>query len=205
MENDKENLLKKLQAAPLFTPINVPVIALTPCEYNPRTITDDNFEALKKSMKADPQFFQVRPLIVNVRKGRIGVVIAGDKRLKAAIELGYEKVPCILVKVSEAKEKEWNIKDNLHQGAFDNILLKDIIMDLRDEGLDLSTIGFNPQEIVDLTDPESPELEPSDDPEFHGSTPKVKIAAGAVITCPECGHKWTYGVAMESVSADDKS
>lgn len=201
MDSKNETLIKKLQAAPTLTTINIPVEVLRNSEYNPRKITEEKFQALVDSIKSDEDFMKVRPLIVNVRKGRTGVVIAGNQRLKAVIQLGWEKVPCVLVDVPEAKEKAWNIKDNVSAGEFDKEHLRELILDLRDDNIDLSSIGFAPEELVELTDISPEIIDPKDDPENKGTTPrpKVKIAAGAIITCPKCAYEWKYGIGVESV------
>lgn len=209
MDNN-EKLIKKLQVAPQLTTINIPVGVLKPSEYNPRKITDEKFQALVDSIKSDEDFMKVRPLIVNVRKGRTGIVIAGNQRLKAVIKLGWEKVPCILVDVPESKEKAWNIKDNVSAGEFDREHLQGLILNLRDDDVDLSSIGFSPDEIVDITNLTPEIIDPKDDPDNQGSTPqrpKVKIAAGAIITCPSCHYEWKYGISTETTddNSDDKA
>ena len=97
-------------------------------DYNPRKITKARFEDLKRSMKADPDFLEVRPIVVNMRKGRVNIVIAGHMRLLAAKELGREEVPVVEVEVDEATEKRWNVKDNAHHGEFDRDKLAEMMI-----------------------------------------------------------------------------
>ena len=163
----------------------LPVSALTPADYNPRTISDENYQALKTSLEKDPDFMKARPIIVNTEGGRLGVVIAGNQRLRAAKELGWKKEPVVLVDVPEEKEKVWNIKDNVNQGEFVPEQLSELLGGLRDEGIDLSGIGFNPEETVDLLDLDTTDVSPEEDPENTGTTP----AGGGkpYRECPSCG------------------
>ena len=39
--------------------------------YHPRRITTSQFDALKKSLLTDPQFFERRPCLVNKRDGQL--------------------------------------------------------------------------------------------------------------------------------------
>ncbi len=202
-ENNQTTLLAKLKKAPLFQLIMVPVDILIPAEYNPRIITDEGYRNLKTSLEKDPEFMKARPLIVNTFSGREGIVIAGNQRLKAAKDLGWEKIPCVLVKVALDKEKAWNLKDNKSQGENEPAGLSEILSELHEEGFDLTSLGFNAQELVDIMDIEANEIVPQDDPEYHGTTPskkpKVKLAEGVEIECPACHYKWKYGIAIETV------
>lgn len=48
------------------------VADLQAAAYNPRKISRSRFEDLKRSMKADPDFLRIRPIIVNVNPERMG-------------------------------------------------------------------------------------------------------------------------------------
>lgn len=103
---------------------------------NPRTITDSNFEKLKRSIKDFPEMINLRPLVVNDDL----VVLGGNQRLKALKELGYKKVPVLKASsLTEAQQKEFIIKDNLPYGEWDwNLLGESFDLDLiEDWGLDL--------------------------------------------------------------------
>lgn len=87
------------------------VDTLTFAEYNPRSIKDKAFRKLKENISRDREFFEARPCLINERDGKL-VVYAGNQRLRAAIDLGWTDVPCIVHKIPLALEKERNIKDN---------------------------------------------------------------------------------------------
>jgi hypothetical protein len=85
-------------------------------ELNPRYITEDKFEKLKRSIKEFPEMLEKRPLVVDENM----IVLGGNMRLKAIKELKIKKVPIIrAIGWSEEQKKEFTIKDNLAFGAWD--------------------------------------------------------------------------------------
>lgn len=105
---------------------------------NPRKISKENLEKLKKSIKDNKDYFEARPLIISNRTGE-NVIIAGNQRYKASKEIGLKEVPCIILPdLTEEKEKEIIIRDNVELGEFDLNLLDDYNLDdLKDWGVDL--------------------------------------------------------------------
>lgn len=92
-------------------------------EHNPRTISKDQFEMLKTSIQDNPEYFEARPIILSNRTGKL-IVIAGNQRLKAAKSVGLAEVPTVLLKnLSEEKEREIIIRDNVSNGEWDMDLL----------------------------------------------------------------------------------
>src|ERR1700748_3303096 len=87
---------------------------------NPRKISKDNYETLKKSITDTPEMIDLRELIVYPLDG-IFVVIMGNQRLKACKELGYKEMPCkiLLAETTIEKLKEFTIKDNIAAGHDD--------------------------------------------------------------------------------------
>ncbi len=199
-----QETINQLRLYPLLTVSDVPVQLIASSEYNPRKFRDDAAkESLKQSLKADPDFMRVRPIIVNMFEGREGVIIAGDKRFISAAELEWPTVPVVFVSVPIEKEKAWNLKDNIHQGEWDVAKRKDLVMELRDMGMDMGSIGYTGGEIVDIMGGVqlSGEGDHKNDPNYNGTTPrkkaKVKIAEGAELECPNCHSTFTYGVKAE--------
>jgi len=85
-------------------------------ETNPRIIKDDKFEKLCKSLREFPKMLEYRPVIVNSDM----VVLAGNMRMKAAIEIGLEKIPVIVAsELTDAEQRELIIKDNVGYGEWD--------------------------------------------------------------------------------------
>lgn len=93
---------------------------LIPADYNPRVLTDKEFEDLRKSFK---NLDILEPAVINMRKGRKNIIISGHQRLRVAESLGMLKYPCIEVDFTLKKEKEANIRMNKNTGSFDIKLL----------------------------------------------------------------------------------
>jgi len=103
---------------------------------NPRSIKDDKFKKLVKSIKEFPQMLELRPIVVNDDM----VVLGGNMRLRACKEAGLKEVP--IIKASELtpeQEKEFIIKDNVGYGEWDfDALANEWDIELLNEwGLDL--------------------------------------------------------------------
>lgn len=91
--------------------------------HNPRFILDEEFKSLCKSLEDNPDYFEARPIIISDRTGML-VVIAGNMRLRAAIEIGKKEVPTILLKgLTVDREKEIIIRDNVNNGNWDYDIL----------------------------------------------------------------------------------
>lgn len=98
--------------------IDIKKLKLNP--NNPRVIKDYKFKKLVKSIQEFPQMLEIRPIIVNEDM----VIIGGNMRYRAAIELGYKKVPVSkVVGLTEEQQKEFTIKDNLSYGEWDYDIL----------------------------------------------------------------------------------
>ena len=92
---------------------------LTKLANNPRVIRDNQFAALCESVKNNADYFFARPLILSDRTGELKI-IAGNQRFEAAKYLKFKEVPtCLLSGLSEEREREIIIRDNVHAGSFD--------------------------------------------------------------------------------------
>lgn len=95
------------------------LIELKELPGNPRTIKKDQFEKLKQSIKDNADYFEARPIILSNRTGEL-VILAGNQRYKAAKAIGLKEVPTILLpNLSEEREKEIIIRDNVENGDWD--------------------------------------------------------------------------------------
>lgn len=115
---------------------------------NPRTITREQMDRLKESIKKNPDYFEARPLILSDRTGVL-VIIAGNQRYEASIELGLTQVPTFLISgLTQEREREIVIRDNVSNGEWDKELLRSWDVDvLTDWGVDLdfgNEICFEP-------------------------------------------------------------
>ena len=87
---------------------------------NPRFIKDHKFNQLKQSIKENPEMLQLREIIAVDYNGEL-VVIAGNMRLNACLELGIKEVPCKILPQDIPIEqlKAITIKDNVGFGEHD--------------------------------------------------------------------------------------
>lgn len=115
------------------------IVDLNEAEYNPRTLKKSDYEQLRNSIKT---FGLVDPILVNVHKGREGIIIGGHQRFRIARELSYKEVPCIELDLSEEKEKELNLRLNRNHGDFDY----DKLANYFDTDM-LYDVGFNESEM----------------------------------------------------------
>lgn len=119
-------------------------------EGNPRIIRDKQFKTLCQSIKDNPDYFEARPCILSNRTGEL-VIIAGNQRYEAAKFLKMKEVPTFLIEgMTEAREKEIIIRDNISNGEFDMDCLANNWDDLplKDWGVDLPDdwLGEKPEE-----------------------------------------------------------
>nr|DAV66451.1 MAG TPA: adenine specific DNA methyltransferase [Caudoviricetes sp.] len=122
---------------------------LLPADYNPRKDLkpgDAEYEKLKRSIE---QFGYVEPVIWNKTTGR---VVGGHQRLKVLIDMGMTEVDCVVVELTEEKEKALNIALNKISGEWDKDKLALLIADLQGADFDVSLTGFDPAELDDLLD-----------------------------------------------------
>jgi DNA modification methylase len=126
---------------------------------NPRLIKDDKFAKLVQSIKDFPEMLEIRPIVVNDDM----IILGGNMRFKACKEAGLKEVSIIKVSgLSEEKQREFLIKDNVSGGEWDWQLLNDWdALELESWGLDL------PAEFVT-------ELEAEED-DFDTTPPEVPI------------------------------
>ena len=120
---------------------------LMPADYNPRKDLkpgDAEYEKLKRSIE---QFGYVEPVIWNKTTGR---VVGGHQRLKVLMNLGFTEVDCVVVELSEEKEKALNVALNKISGDWDKDKLALLISDLQGADFDVSLTGFDPAELDDL-------------------------------------------------------
>ena len=151
---------------------------------NPRLIKDDKFYKLVKSLEEDPDFCNVRPVVVN----KDMIVLGGNMRLKAAKELGWKEIPCEIVDWSEEKQRAFTIKDNVGYGEWDWDMLANEwdAEQLNEWGLDV------PEFVNDETIPEVEE----DDFDIPDGGIETDIVAGDLFEIGQ--HKLLCGSSTET-------
>jgi ParB-like chromosome segregation protein Spo0J len=123
--------------------VQLPIKGLKLLDNNPRKITKDQFTKLCESIKTDPDYFLNRPCLIN-QVGAVFHVYAGNQRVKAAKQLGWKNVPCIVEKdLPEDVLHSRIIKDNKNYGDFDFDILANLY--------EIDTIiaaGFTAEELI---------------------------------------------------------
>ena len=123
---------------------------LISAEYNPRQLTNDQFNQISDSIK---RFGIVDPIIVNKNKEREDIIIGGHQRIKVAKDLNIEKVPTVELDLNYDKERELNIRLNKNSGDWDyDVLANGFEMD------ELMEWGFSEDDLVGFA-PEEEETE----------------------------------------------
>jgi hypothetical protein len=127
--------------------IQVPVGTLLESLYNPREITDHDFNALKDSIK---EFGFVEPVVAN----KNNQIVGGHMRWRAAKDLGMETVPVVYVDLPPEKEKILSLALNRISGRWDQKKLEALIKELSLTALgDLHLSGFENWELELYTPP----------------------------------------------------
>lgn len=137
---------------------------------NPRIIRDKQFKTLCDSIRDNPEYFKARPCILSNRTGEL-VIIAGNQRYEAAKFLRLKEVPTYLIEgLTEAKEREIVIRDNISNGEFDY----DLLANHQWDDLPLAEWGLD---IVN-------------DKMFTPPCEKKEKSEKELTVCPACGHEW---------------
>jgi ParB-like chromosome segregation protein Spo0J len=103
---------------------------------NPRVIKDGKFQKLVQSIKDFPRMMEIRPIVVNADN----MVLGGNMRLKACIEIGLTELPVLRVEdLTAEQQREFIIKDNSAFGEWDWELLANQwdALQLEEWGLDI--------------------------------------------------------------------
>ncbi len=117
-----------------------PIELLTMADYNPRVMSKQDSESLRKSIE---RFGFVDPIIVNTFPGRENVIVGGHQRYEMAKLMGIKQVPVVTVYLEIEKEKELNVFLNKAVGSWDydklaNYFDLDMLLDVGFTKADLS-------------------------------------------------------------------
>lgn len=111
---------------------------LRPADYNPRkllTPEDKEYQDIKRSIE---KFGYVDPIIINSD----GTVIGGHQRINVLMDLGYDEADVVIVDLDKDNEKALNIALNKITGEWDEIKLKNLLLELDLNEYDLQNTGF---------------------------------------------------------------
>jgi DNA modification methylase len=123
----------------------VAIDELRPDPANPRQISEDQLEALTRSLR---EYGFVQPVLAR-REDR--TVTGGHQRLLAARRLGYKTVPVTWLDLTLEQARVLNLALNKISGDWDQELLARLLSDLKPiEDIDLSLSGFSGDELNKL-------------------------------------------------------
>lgn len=138
---------------------------------NPRQIKNEQFDKLLKSIKDNPGYFESRPIILSDRTGEL-IIIAGNQRYEAAKKLKLKTVPTFLLSgLTEEKEHEITIRDNVSNGSWDWDLLANNFDELKLIEWGVEIPNFDNLDFDNVKSNENREAPNKDN----------------TVTCPKCG------------------
>lgn len=142
-------------------------LTLKPNEDNPRIITKEAFNKLKKSLEAFPNLLHIRPLVIDKERRILG----GNMRHKAALELKFKGIPVIRADKLKPEEIEaFILLDNSPFGAWD-----------------YETLGnFYEPRLLENFNIQIPKMDLFGEDEDE--TPKAKKRT--LLICPHCGEEF---------------
>ena len=152
MKNSKQHARVRPEGSTLRSvPDRIELFAierLTPSARTARTHSEEQIAELAGSMKA---FGFMVPVLIDPNGG----IISGHARVLAARKLSLERVPVIVIQhLTESEKRGYAIADNkiaLNAG-WDEELLRVELEALKDDGVDLESLGFSEAEFNELLD-----------------------------------------------------
>jgi ParB-like chromosome segregation protein Spo0J len=156
----------------------VDVVSLVPNPRNPNKHPDKQIELLAKIIQN--QGWRA-PITVS---NRSGFIVRGHGRLEAAKILDVEQVPIERQDyATEAEEWADLIADNRlsELSEIDNVILKDLLLEIDTGEFDMDLTGFMEAEIESLMTQHHVEPE---------SEPEKPDKIGEPVECPNCGHEF---------------
>lgn len=147
--------------------VEMDIGALKPYEKNPR-LNDQAVDAVARSLQ---EFGWQQPIVVDANK----VIIIGHTRLKAAKQLGYQKVPCVVAEgLTSEQVRALRIADNKtgEIAEWDFKLLPEELQALCGAGYDATLTGFSLEDIGDILAGEDAPIDGATDPDAVPEPPK---------------------------------
>ena len=163
---------------------------LTPYPKNPRRHSDAQIAAIAGSIA---QFGFNSPILIDSR----GNIIAGHGRYLAALKLGLETAPVIVLDhLSEIEKRAYLLADNklADLSGWDDETLASELAELRDAEIDLGGLGFSDDELrVLLADAELPDADGAEEEEIPEPPAEPVTRAGDIwriarhrLICADC-------------------
>lgn len=179
----------------------IKITDLKPAEYNPRRISDDDYQKLKNSIST---FGLVDPIIVNLKNMHI---VGGHQRYDVLLDehmmdndflaelpmirlgdVGFVFTDTELSIRDDDHERALNLALNKISGEWDNDKLAEVLEDLEDSDLDLELTGFDDLELTELQFENDIEYDDDiSDSDLSEDIPPKEVKR---IICPYCGKEF---------------
>jgi hypothetical protein len=177
---------------------------LIPSARNARTHSEAQIAEIAGSIAA---FGFIVPVLIDPDGG----VIAGHGRVLAARKLNLQKVPVIVAThLTDTEKRAYAIADNkiaLNAG-WDEELLKIEIEALKDNGVDLETLGFSEEEFNELLDNLQSEQQPDEDSAPESPVTPVTVSGDLwrlgdhLVFCGDALDEACYSTLLSGKTAD---
>lgn len=179
--------------------VNVPVGDIVPYESNPRK-NDKAVDIVSKSIK---EFGFLVPIILDNKN----IVVCGHTRLKAALKLGLNEVPCIYAEnLTKAQIKAFRIMDNKSSeyATWDLDMLKEELIDLRGLNFDLDLTGLSEVELNKLVPEEFQEtpLDVTKEPKYTIKRGEIWQLGNHRVMCGDCTIQANVGALCKDSRGD---
>ena len=116
----------------------LPLSKIQPSSYNPNTMTAEEFEFLKESLKANGQLY---PVLVASMPGGKWSIVDGNHRHRAAEELGWTELWVEKNQLSKEERRILAVRLNKHRGRLDPTKVKQIFKEMEALGLSQKDIA----------------------------------------------------------------
>ena len=148
----------------------ISIARLNPYSKNAKKHSNEQVDKIAKSIT---EFGFLNPVLIDEEKN----IIAGHGRVMAAAKIGMDKVPCLSVEgLTPEQYKAYVLADNklTELGEWDMTLVTTELLDLKENGFDISLTGFSIDDITFDDDeflevPEEEDEEPTEEivPRIH--------------------------------------
>jgi DNA modification methylase len=152
--------------------VEFPLAELELWPGNPRRIAPRRLEELKAGLVAEREMLWARPVIARADDR---TVFCGNMKVQAARELGWSTIPTALIEISWERAKIWALRDNTHQGEWDQPLLAELLAELASSGVDLALAGFESGELDRLLAGFRPPGDPDEVPPLPTGEPESRV------------------------------
>jgi len=150
---------------------------------NPRSISPQALEKLADSIKRDPEFMVLRPIVVDENN----MILGGNRRKEACAYLGKVEIPDEWVKqikgLTQKKKNRFIAIDNSPEGI-SGIWDYEMLQEIFDE-TELEELGFD-EGLDDFEDIDFDNIKSTEDRSVKDKDMDV--------TCPECNNRFTIKI-----------